>query len=151
MIYFFVEGLDMNTAVFSAHSPSASLSVSSVQMKMLLLWREISFSQCYWVYFCIFHALNPNTRRSESWPSPFCCVSQCLRGDQTEGLHQLGHRSECGWPDRKPHKEHEPDPSCFHHGAGKGCIRMFWINKYSVYVNQAVALYARSKRVLFSF
>lgn len=55
----------------------------------------------------------------------FMFVSQCLRGDQTEGLHQLGHRTECSWPDRKPDKEHEQDPSCFHHGAGKGCSYIF--------------------------
>lgn len=53
----------------------------------------------------------------------FCCLLfQCLWGDQTEGLHQLGHRSECRRPHRKPHEEHEPDPSCFHHGAGKSCL-----------------------------
>ena len=85
------------------------------------------------------------------WIRHLCRVSQCLRGDQTEGIHQLGHWSECGWPDRKPHKEHEPDPSGFHHGAGKGWNRMFWINKHSVYVNQAVALHVRSKRVLILF
>lgn len=59
------------------------------------------------------------------------CVSQCLWGDQTEGLHQLGHRSECSWPGREPHEEHEQDPSSLHHGEGNGCSHTAISFKYN--------------------
>ncbi|CAF96757.1 unnamed protein product [Tetraodon nigroviridis] len=43
-------------------------------------------------------------------------IQDCLPGDQAEGLHQLGHRPECGRPHREHRQEHEPSPPGLHHG-----------------------------------
>lgn len=46
-------------------------------------------------------------------------VLQRLRGDQAEGLHQLGHRSERGRPDGEHRQKHEPRSPSLHHGQGQ--------------------------------
>lgn len=55
-------------------------------------------------------------------------LRQCLRGDQAEGLHQLGHRSERGRPHREHREEPEPCPPSVHHGQGIQCLTVVLLN-----------------------